>query len=188
MQIYYQPIDKNLKKSINSILNNNISKFKNIDTNSIQNDIYAAPASALIWEKNIFDSKRGKTIKVVEHSTPNIELLGVCAYGNQKYAFINFKNLNNSFPNNKKKKPKTFFKVGDKLPNGFLLKSIGDNYVIIAGEKEDIKVMLQHNSKEGKYRVQKTYKDNVQTQISIINESNNSGKKKKISIEVSPAR
>ncbi|MCP4179339.1 MAG: hypothetical protein GY756_16395 [bacterium] len=164
-----------------------------------------------VWEKNIFDPARGSSVADVSVSSAKaggMELLGIYSYGQTKGAIISVKQTNqpgsqnnqerryqynqNRRYNNKNltqthSKPKMYFEVGEKLPNNLILKSVGNNYAIVAGGGEALKLTIKYGTQSSMQRVDLANKNSVKQQISVIQRAQQiKGRKKEVNVKVEP--
>jgi hypothetical protein len=139
------------------------------------------PQLAIMWEKNLFTQGRGSAEKTEGNSLKynDLELVGICKFGEKSGAIIVNKNgpsapsiqqlppqqgQNAQGGNNPKQQPgqapkalgkteKRFYQLGQRLPNGFILKEIKQESVILARGSEEVVLKIQVGSKEGAKRV-----------------------------------
>lgn len=63
---------------------------------------------------------------------------------------------------------KAVFKVGDRLPNGLTLESVGSDFVMLRGGKESVKLKMAILDENSEKRVAETSKGNVKPPVTII--------------------
>ncbi|HJO91989.1 MAG TPA: hypothetical protein QF753_01205 [Victivallales bacterium] len=210
LQLEYQPppYDPELENKTQHLVNG-MSWEKNMHSpENIKKSTLLLPS---VWEKNIFDPARGSSVADVSVSSAKaggMELLGIYSYGKTKGAIISVRQSNQpgsqynqerryQYNQGKKyganrtiqalKKPKMYFEIGEKLPNNFILKSVGDNYAIVAGGGEALKLTIKYGTKSSMQRVDLANKNNVKQQISVIQRAKQiKGRKKEVNVKVEP--
>jgi hypothetical protein len=211
LQLEYQPpaYDPDLENKTNRLIKHMSWKENIQSTNNIQTNM---PLSPSVWQKNIFDPARGSSVADVSVSSEkanNMELLGIYSYGQTKGAIISVQKTNQSGSqqynqekryqyNNRRNygnnniiqahtKPKMYFEIGEKLPNNFILQSIGDNYAIVAGNGEALKLTIKYGTKSSIQRVELANRNSVKQQISVIEKAQQTkGRQKELNVRVKP--
>lgn len=136
------------------------------------------PQLSILWDKNLFSQGRRSGDKGDDSANPvkfnDLELVGICKFGESAGAIIVNKgnashplppNLPGANPAMKGKVPglnnmvrpnkadKRFYQLGQRMPNGFTLKEITTDSVVLARGSEEIVLKIQIGSKDGLKRM-----------------------------------
>jgi len=174
------------KTSDNLIKNSPTPNSPDISVNSSQPEM-----SSDIWKNNIFDSTKAASADASggSLSLKDVTLVGV--FGNGPVAggvFIMNASSNaggGGRPYNapysqgggsygtpqgqeSPPKPKMIFLVGERLPNGFMVKSVTKNSVVLQGGDGTVTLDIQYADENSSKRLAEAQKSNVQQQVRII--------------------
>lgn len=194
LQLSYRPsvIDKKMTVLTDDLVKN--SPVLNVRELASYKDTLQHPVPADVWGNNLFDPGRGGGATSVSSSgeLKNIELVGVFDKGNIKGAVILIKTSGTSVsggygggyggygqqgyypsPGDQKKqqipiKQKAVFKVGDRLPNGLILESVGPDFVVLRGGAESVKLKMTFSDDNSAKRTAEAMRTATKPQITII--------------------
>ena len=135
------------------------------------------PKLSSLWQKNLFDPSRGGHDEEGKKDEPNsrerseLELVGICKFGNYAGAIISVKNASQRIarqlqplkPGEKKpditeKPPKSrkYYKQGERVGNGYLLAKINDDSVVLSRDNEEVVLKMEYADKHSIKRIAKT--------------------------------
>ena len=136
------------------------------------------PKLSSLWQKNLFDPSRGghdeegKKDDPASRERSELELVGICKFGNYAGAIISVKNGSQRRmqqpqsplkPGEKKtgiaeKPPKArkYYKQGERVGNGYLLSKINDDSVVLSRDNEEIVLKMEYADKHSIKRIAKT--------------------------------
>ena len=152
------------------------------DSSEIAANQSTLPMPSEIWKNNIFDSSRALS---ADNSGDNLSLkdvtlVGVFGYGpvaggiflinNPSTASGGGYSYGTSGQQGKDAplKPKMIFLIGDRLPNGYVLKSVENNAVILQSGDHTVPVEIQFADDASVKRLAEAQRSNVQQQVKII--------------------
>ena len=144
-----------------------------------------------IWKNNIFDSTRALVSEGSSStSLKDITLLGVFENGGVSGGIFLMANMpsiiggrpggpggsyggsQSSYGNPAQQqippKPKMIFLVGERLPNGFMLKSVSRNSVVLQGGDSSVTLNIEFSDENSGKRLAEAQRSNVQQQVKII--------------------
>jgi hypothetical protein len=191
-------IDKNIHKRTTVLLK---SEKKIVKKNT---NLMEKPKNLFskIWEHNLFDPLRGElegTIGSTELSkgVSDMELIGICDTDTLKGAIILLKNnkfryisKNKDLPMPKKNQRKRFFRIEERLPNGYTLKEINSNVVSLNKGNEQVILKLKFDDNETTGRVSSIASNSVKAQLNKIKREKTRSllniNKAKASVEIVP--
>jgi hypothetical protein len=191
LQIEYVPIaiDKKVQKNTKSLL---LSIRKTIN-NDVSSSKKTNQFSSEIWTHNLFDPLRGGfsgglSSSNIANEPSDMELVGICNTNSLKGCIILLKKKISSFGNKNQKK--RFFAVGERLPNGYILKEVKfDSSTLIRGN-EQISLKLNFDDNNSINRISSGATNSVREQLERIQQQQNKGSKKKpkISVKITPIK
>lgn len=131
------------------------------------------PKLSLLWQKNLFDPSRGghdedgKKDEPASRERSELELVGICKFGNYAGAIISVKNASQRTarqpvkpgekkPDEKPPKARKFYKQGERVGNGYLLAKINDDSVVLSRDNEEIVLKMEFADKNSIKRIAKT--------------------------------
>lgn len=143
-----------------------------------------------IWKNNIFDSSRALISEGGggSASLKDVILLGVFDDGKTAGAVFLMANAQSGVPGgyaapnrsysqpgapgqDAPPKPKMVFLVGERLPNGFVIKSVSRDSVILQGGEDSTTLNMDFADEESAKRLAEAMRGNVQQQVRIIETS-----------------
>ena len=169
-------IDKNIYKRTTVLLKSE-KKIVKKNTNPMKKP---KNLFSKIWKHNLFDPLRGElenTVGSAELSkgVSDMELIGICDTDTLKGAIILLKNnefrytsKNNDWSMPKKKQRKRFFRIEERLPNGYTLKEINSNVVSLNKGNEQVILKLKFDDNETTGRVSSITSNSVKAQQNKI--------------------
>jgi hypothetical protein len=190
MLLSYHPyvIDKNMVKLTDNLIKN--SPALNIQELAAQKDTLQHAVPNDVWEKNLFDPNREGVGTGVSGSEglKHVELVGIFDDGNTKGAVILFKTgesgkglASSGYGSSRQSDdssgmqkhkfrppPKTVFKVGDRLPNGLILESVGNDFIMLHSGKESFKLNMTFSSDNSLKRMSEASKVLVKPPVTVI--------------------
>ncbi|MEI6055543.1 MAG: hypothetical protein WCR55_05720, partial [Lentisphaerota bacterium] len=151
------------------------------------------PIPSGIWKNNIFDPARALASEggATSASLKDVTLLGVFENGDVSGGIFLMSNLPSAggrpyggpqggaqtpYGNSAQQpplNPKMVFLVGERLPNGFMLKSVAKDSVVLQGGDGSVTLNLEFADENSGKRLAEAQRNNVQQQVKIID----SGKK-----------
>ena len=190
MLLSYHPyvVDRNMVKVTDNLIKNSPA----LDSQELaaQKETLQHAVSSDIWEKNLFDPNReGETAGVSgSEGLKNVELVGIFNDGDTKGAVILIKTgesgsslayggyggssqpggSSESQQQKPKAPPKTVFKVGDRLPNGLILESVGNDFVMLHKGKELLKLKMTFSDDNSLKRIAEASKLFVKPPVTVI--------------------
>jgi hypothetical protein len=119
-----------------------------------------------VWEKNVFSQSRGNAEKPEAGAAAkqiDLELIGICKFGTVSGAVIGSKSRGLPAPaapggipaaggDAQSKSGRKFYSVGQKLANGFQLKEVHGDRVVLARGGEELVLKIQFESDSSKSR------------------------------------
>lgn len=141
-----------------------------------------------IWKNNIFDTTRALASEegATSASLKDVTLLGVFENGDVSGGIFLMSNLASaggrayggpqggaqtpyaSSAQQTPLKPKMVFIVGERLPNGFMLKSVTKDSVVLQGGDGSVTLNLEFADENSGKRLAEAQRNNVQQQVKII--------------------
>lgn len=114
----------------------------------------------------VFDNDDGMTGAII--------LIGNQSYGNQD-GYSQYRNQSQS---NSAQNTKNIFLLGEKLPNGYTLKSISSNSIELKSDDQVLKIDINYTDDKSQKRIAENQKNNTKEQIKVIeaNKRQNMGK------------
>ncbi len=132
------------------------------------------PKLSSLWQKNLFDPSRGgrgedgKKDEPASRERSELELVGICKFGNYAGAIISVKNASQRAPQQAPKpgekkpasaekppKARKFYKQGERVGNGYLLAKINDDSVVLSRDNEEIVLTIKFADKSSISRIAK---------------------------------
>ena len=201
LNLVYSPvmIDKKIHKRTTSLL----KAINNTDQNNMAHLSKSEPPSSKIWKNNLFDPLRGELDSSVSSSASSkepsdMELIGTCNTTILKGAIILLKNKNFRYSSKLKGKPspvnnkqrKRFFKIEERLPNGYTLKEVKANLVTLSKGNQQVQLKLKFDDSSTSGRVSSTTSNSVKVKLNDIKRAKNRSvqKKAKTSVKISPVK
>ncbi len=156
--------------------------------------------SAEIWEDNLFDPLRGNlagTVSNTESSAQiaDMELIGICNTSNLKGAIIlqTQKSYRSKLLKNKAKSEqplqKRFFKLDERLSNGYTLEEVNPDSVTLRRGNEQITLKLKFDDNDSGSRLSSDAASPIKAQLKKIREHKNNllqKNKPKTSVKIIP--
>ena len=192
-------VDKKIHERTVSLIKTAQKTYKgNTNIKNVIKDKTSPPAD--IWEDNLFDPLRGNLAGIVTTTKPSpqisdMELIGVCntsilqgaiiLQAQKSYSFKKSKNKNIS----QQSQQKRFFKVDERLPNGYTLEEVNTDSVTLKRGNEQITLKLKFDDNDSGSRVSSDAANSVKAQLKKIREQKNlllQKNKQKTSVKVTP--
>ena len=192
--IEYTPItiDKKIHEHTTSLL----KAIKKIVKSNTPTQKSSERISPKIWKHNLFDPLRGE-MESSSNTKPfkeitNMELIGICNTNTLKGAIILQKKNNlrsiSSRNSSSNSKPKRFFILEERLPNGYTLEKVEPDSVTLGRGNEQVTLKLKFDDNDTTSRVSSVASSSVKTQLNKIKKAKKGrgDKKPKISVKVTP--
>jgi len=184
LHLEYNPIifDKKIHEKSIMLLKNNKNTFNNF----IKSKKKVKPLSSKLWTENLFDPLRGNLNNIGTESItePNdMELIGICSTDDLKGAIILIKKSNSRISSKYLKKKnnaktnalvsqkKRFFKVEERLPNGYTLKEVKPEFVLLSKGNEQVLLKLKFDDPSSTSRSSATNSKILRNKLKNINRS-----------------
>ena len=200
LQLFYKPpiLDKNMIVFTDSLVRN--TPVLNIRELKDGNETFKHPMPSDIWKYNLFDPGRGGMLSISSSGsgggidTKNVELVGIFNDGEIKGAIILMKTTSGtygsydrvgqpSYPSKLQEKQqvpvkqKTVFKIGERLPNGLVLESVGPDFIVLRGGSGKVKLEMTFPDENSEKRIAESAKaaSTMKQDITIISGTQQGG-------------
>jgi len=178
---YRKPVVNEEMGRISETLIRNKPSFSSLNPQSMTPEIQFSD----MGENDIFDSSRGNVAASVSGAPKDVDVIGIfnnddgtlgaiILIGNQSYGNQGrYSQYGNQSQSDSAQNTKNVFLLGEKLPNGYVLKSISSNSIELQSDDQVFKVDINYTDDKSQKRIAENQKDNTKEQIKII-ETNNS--------------